>query len=318
MKLRQIRNTLLLLLTATIWGTAFVAQSVGNEYVGAFTFNFVRSLIGSIALLPVIFLFDQIEKTKAMKAGFVPSAEELEIHQQKKKAANKNLLLGGFLCGLCLFIAVNLQQFGILYSSAGKAGFLTACYILIVPILGLFFKKKTGPFIWLGVLIALTGLFFLCIMAEGKIGTGPLIGFGDVLLIICAFVFSFHILTVDHFSPLVNGIKLSCIQFAVCGILSGIAAFIFETPSVPAILSAWMPLLYAGVMSSGIAYTLQIIGQKDLNPTIASLAMSMESVIAAISSVILLHERLSQYEIIGCVLMFTAIILAQIPDRRAH
>ena len=304
MTLKQLKNSFLLLIAATIWGTAFVAQSVGMDYVEPFTFCFSRSIIGCMVLIPIIYLFGRKDKTSQKENTEKSSASFL--------SKNRILIFGGIACGICLFAASNLQQFGIMTSTAGKAGFITACYIIIVPVLGIFLKRKTSPLIWLGVVIALVGMFFLCIMPSIKNDGGFSFQPGDIQLILCSICFSFHILVIDHFSPKTNGIKLSCIQFLVCGILSGICMLIFETPSMENILNAWLPIMYAGAMSSGIAFTLQIIAQKDLHPTVASLIMSLESVISVLAGFVILNEVLSTYEIIGCVLMFIAIILAQI------
>lgn len=294
----NIKNSLLLLLTATIWGVAFVAQSVSMDYIGGFTFNAIRNIIGAITLLPVILIF---------------SKKDSHDHQseEEKKASRKTLITGGICCGILLCLASNFQQFGIKYTTVGKAGFITACYIIIVPIIGLFLKKKCSPFIWIAVLLSLGGLYLLCISPD----EGFSIGKGDTLVLICAVIFSFHILTVDHFSPLVDGVKMSCIQFLTCGILSGIPALLFENPNLASILQAWMPILYAGVLSCGVAYTLQIVGQKGMNPTVASLIMSLESCISVIAGWLLLSQNLSSREIFGCVLMFGAIILAQLPQK---
>lgn len=292
----KLKNSLILLLTATIWGVAFVAQSVGMDYVGGFTFNMVRSIIGAVVLLPVIWFLNR---------GKTPSAQTPE-----EKAANrKTLITGGICCGIFLCLASNFQQFGIKYTTVGKAGFITACYIVIVPILGLFLKKKCSPFIWAAVVLALIGLYLLCIK------DGFSIGKGDILVMICAVLFSFHILVIDYFSPKVDGVKLSCIQFLVAGILSAIPAFLLEKPQLSSICAAWMPILYAGVMSCGVAYTLQIIGQKDMNPTVASLILSLESCISVLAGWIILGQNLSTREILGCVIMFGAIILAQLPQK---
>lgn len=298
MKKQQIplKNSLLLLLAATIWGIAFVAQSVGMDYVGGFTFNAVRSIIGALVLIPVILVFGTPK-------------EERTFSEEEKKASRKTLLIGGISCGICLCLASNFQQFGIKYTSVGKAGFITACYIVIVPIIGLFLKKKCSPYIWAAVAMALVGLYLLCITDGFSIGTG------DFLVLICAFVFSVHILMIDYFSPMVDGVKLSCIQFLVCGILSGIPALIFENPQISSILAAWQPILYAGVMSCGVAYTLQIVGQKNMNPTVASLILSLESCISVLAGWVLLHQKLSFKEILGCFIMFAAIILAQLPQK---
>ena len=295
-----LKNSLLLLLTATIWGVAFVAQSVSMDYIGGFTFNAIRNIIGAITLVPVILIFSKQN----------PAADQNPADRQK---ARKTLITGGICCGILLCLASNFQQFGIKYTTVGKAGFITACYIIIVPIIGIFLKKKCNPFIWIAVLLSLGGLYLLCISP----GEGFSIGKGDTLVLICAVVFSFHILTVDHFSPLVDGVKMSCIQFLVCGILSGIPALIFENPNITNILQAWMPILYAGILSCGVAYTLQIVGQKGMNPTVASLIMSLESCISVIAGWLILGQNLSSREIFGCVLMFGAIMLAQLPQKSA-
>lgn len=291
-----VRNSLLLLLTATIWGIAFVAQSVSMDYIGGFTFNSIRSLIGSLTLLPVILL---LSKPK--------SAEEKTRPQTSSN--QKILITGGICCGIILCLASNFQQFGIKYTTVGKAGFITACYIVIVPIIGLFLGKKCSKFIWAAVAMALIGLYLLCIT------DGFSIGKGDLLVLVCAFLFSIHILVIDHFSPKADGVKLSCIQFLTCGILSAIPALILEHPQVSSILAAWQPILYAGVMSCGVAYTLQVIGQKNMNPTVASLILSMESCISVLAGWIILGQQLSAKEILGCVIMFAAIILAQLPQK---
>lgn len=293
----SLKNSLLLLLTAAIWGVAFVAQSVGMDYVGAFTFNSVRCLIGAVVLLPVIWFLNRQN----------PPAEQTE---QEKTAGRKTLFIGGAACGTALFLASNFQQFGIKYTTVGKAGFITACYIVIVPILGLFLKRKCSSYIWTAVIMALIGLYLLCIT------DGFSIGKGDLLVLICAFLFSFHILIIDHFSPRVDCVKMSCIQFLVAGILSGILAMIFENPDFTNIAAAWIPLLYAGVMSCGVAYTLQIVGQKGMNPTVASLILSLESCISVLAGWIILGQSLSMREIIGCIIMFAAIILAQLPEKK--
>lgn len=291
----KLTNSLLLLLTATIWGVAFVAQSVGMDYVGPFTFNSVRSIIGAVVLLPVIWFLDRQKPAVAMS-------------DDEKRANRKTLLTGGLLCGIFICLASCLQQVGILYTTVGKAGFITACYIVIVPILGLFLKKKCSPFIWLAVVMALVGLYLLCIK------DGLSIGRGDLLILLCAVLFSIHILIIDHFSPMVDGVKMSCIQFFISGVLSGIPALIFESPQISQIFAAWMPILYAGVLSCGVAYTLQIVGQKNMNPTVASLILSLEACISVLAGWLILGQALSVREVIGCVIMFAAIILAQLPD----
>ena len=292
----QVKNTVLLFLTAFIWGTAFVAQSVGTDYVGTFTFNCVRSLIGGIVLIPCIWLLGKI------------------VPQDKKKTESSKdkrmLILGGILCGTLLCLASNFQQMGIAYTTVGKAGFITAFYIIIVPVLGIFLKKKCAPTVWIGVILALAGLYFLCITEKFSIGKG------DALVFICAILFSGHILVIDYFTELVDGVKMSCIQFFVCGILSGIPMFLFENPRISNIIAAWQPILYAGVLSCGVAYTLQIVGQRGINPTVASLILSLESVVSVLAGMIVLNQHLSKRETVGCILMFSAIILAQLPQKK--
>lgn len=286
------KNIFLLLLAAFIWGVAFVAQSVGMDYVEPFTFNGIRCLIGSIFLLPCIFFFDR----------FKSEEEKEEIQRNRKK-----LWFAGIVCGIILFIATNAQQIGLQYTSAGKAGFITALYIVFVPIIGIFMKEKCRWNVWISVLIALVGFYLL------SITDGFHLSRGDFFVLICALVFPFHIWTVNHYAPFLDGVRLSCVQFLVCGILSGICMFFFETPKPEAILSAWAPLLYAGILSCGVAYTLQILGQRDFNPTIASLLMSFESVFSVLAGWILLGQALSRREIAGCILIFAGVILAQIP-----
>ena len=301
-----LKNSLILLLTATIWGIAFVAQSEGGDAVGAFTFNSTRSLIGSLVLIPVIFLLNKINPKDNKSESGISSGNSSSGNIFSR---NRTLILGGISCGICFFLASNFQQLGIMYTSVGKAGFITACYIVIVPILGLFMKKKCSPFIWAAVAMALVGLYLLCIT------DGFSIGKGDILVLICAFLFSLHILIIDYFSPKVDGVKMSCIQFFVCGVLSAIPALIFEHPQLSAFHGAWGAILYAGVMSCGVAYTLQIVGQKNMDPTVASLILSLESCISVLAGWIILGQKLSMREIIGCMVMFAAIVLAQLPQK---
>ena len=289
--LKKWKSPLLLLLTATIWGVAFVAQSVGMDYVEPFTFNGVRNLLGALVLLPVIY------GMSGKKAAAV------------EKKDTRTLWLGGVLCGLCLCVASSLQQIGIQYTTAGKAGFLTAMYIIMVPVFGLFLKKKCSPFVGISIVLATVGLYLLSIKEGFNIGKG------DIYVILCAVVFSMHILVIDYFAPKCNGVKLSCIQFLVCGVLCSVIALVVEEPTISGILAAWLPIAYAGVMSCGVAYTLQIIGQKGMNPTVASLILSLESVISVLAGWLLLNQTLSVKEIIGCVIMFAAIILAQLPTK---
>lgn len=302
----KLKNDALLVLTALIWGSAFVAQSVGMDYMGPFTFNSLRCLLGGLVLLPVIWIMGRKDPKGP---AYRPDSRSIE-EGQKKRGDKKILLTGGLCCGIALAAASSLQQIGLVYTSAGKAGFITALYILIVPVLGLFLGKKVGLKTWIGVGLAIIGMYFLCIKE------GFFISYGDFLVMICAFIFSLHILIIDYFSPKVDGVKLSCIQFWVAGILCAVPMIISEKPTFEAVAAAWLPLLYAGVLSCGVAYTLQIIAQKNTDPTVASLILSMESVFAALAGWILINETLSPKEIFGCVLVFTAIILAQLPQKR--
>ncbi len=286
MRKTQIKNSLLLLLTATIWGTAFVAQSVGTEYVDAFTFTFARSIIGGLVLLPCLFF---LRKRKVTKVEWI----------------------GGICCGLALCAASNFQQIGMAHTTVGKAGFITALYVVIVPILGMFFKKKVTIQIWFCVLLSVIGLYLLC-MTKDSLS----ISYGDLLVLICAVLFSVHIMTIDYFSPQGSGVMMACIQFFVCGIVSGIIMLFAEQPSFTDMWAAKGPILYAGVLSSGVAYTLQIVGQKDMNPTVASLILCLESVISALAGWMILNQELNARELWGCALMFVAIVLAQLPLAR--
>jgi len=319
MKKTSLRNPLLLLLTAAIWGAAFVAQSVGMDYVEPFTFIFTKSIIGGIVLLPCIAFLDgqksreSVSFTQKRKKDELPGKEERTNCAEPAGDQNKDrriLALGGVCCGAALFVASSLQQIGIQYTTVGKAGFITAMYIILVPVFGIFRKKKVGAKIWFCVLLAAAGLYLLC-MTEGVV-----IGGGDLLMLLCAAVFAVHILVIDHFSPLTDGVRMSCIQFFVCGLLSGVGMLLFETPSLHSVLQAWLPIGYAGVLSCGVAYTLQIVAQKGMDPTVASLILSMESVFSVLSGWLLLGQSLAPRELSGCVLMFAAIILAQLPEKR--
>ncbi|HHU72291.1 MAG TPA: DMT family transporter [Clostridiales bacterium] len=294
-KSKQISSSLLLALTALIWGASFVAQSVGMDHVGPFTFNSVRSILGGTVLLPVIIF--QSKKNKVQSSS-----------KEDERKARKSLLIGGLSCGIALAISSSIQQIGISYTTVGKAGFITALYIVIVPIMGLFLKKKVHVIIWLSVVLATIGLYLI------SITEGLTIGRGDFLILLCALGFSVHILIIDHYSPRVDVVKLSCIQFFVAGILCGIPMFAVESPDITSILDAAAPIMYSGIMSSGVGYTLQMVGQKHVKPVLASLILSMEAVFAALSGWLILGETLSARELLGCAFVFVAILLAQIPD----
>lgn len=296
MSAKHSKNFILLFLTALIWGVAFVAQSVAMDYIGPYTFNAVRSLLGGIVLVPCVFLFGQKKKTVK------------DEDPSKGTAVDRpgDMITGGLLCGIMLFLSTTLQQVGIQYTTVAKAGFITALYIILVPILGIFLKKRVSFQIWISVVIAIIGLYLLCMKGSFHLGQG------DFLMLVCSLCFALHILVIDHFTDKVSGVKLSCIQFFVCGLLSCVLMFLFEKPDVSDILSAWLPIVYAGVFSSGVAYTLQIIGQKGTDPTIASLILSLESVVSVLAGWIILGQSLTPREILGCLLMFGAIILAQV------
>lgn len=290
---QQIKSSLILLLTATIWGVAFVAQSVGMEYIGPFTFNAIRCVLGGMVLIPVILVLKKKKETGA---------------ENQEKEDKKTLWMGGIACGVILCIASNLQQFGIMEASVGKSGFFTALYIVMIPVIGIFIGKRPGIKLWFCVALAVVGMYLLC-MKDGSFT----IERADIMLLLCALAFSFHILVVDYFSPKVDSVKMSCIQFFVCGVFSAVGMLFTETPDISNIQAAWLPLLYAGLLSCGVGYTLQIVGQKGINPVIASLIMSLESVISALAGWVILGQVLSPKEILGCILMFVAIIITQIP-----
>lgn len=294
----KIKSELLLFVTALIWGAAFVAQSVGGDAVGCFTFNGARCLIGGIVLIPVIFFLDRQKKISG------------EVGLQKQ---DRTWLKGGICCGLLLCIASNFQQVGISMTTVGKAGFITAMYILMVPIFGIFMKKKAGWKVWTGVVLAAAGLYLLCMTSE-KFTVSK----GDLYVLTSAFFFTIHILVIDHFSPKCDGVRMSCVQFLVCGVFSMILAFVSETPNMNTLLAGWKPLLYAGVLSCGLGYTLQIVGQKNTDPTVASLILSLESVFSVIAGWMILDQTLSERELLGCVLMLFAIVLAQLPDGKTE
>lgn len=301
MKKRSVRNSFLLLLTALIWGVAFVSQKAGMDYIGPFTYNGVRSLLGSAVLLAVIPPLDRIRSRGG--ASFI-------------KGSRRDIILGGVLCGLALFVGSSLQQLGIALqdqtTNVGKAGFITACYTVFVPVLGLFLKKRSPALVWAGVVIAVAGFFCLSLMDGLLAGEGLGLGLSDLLLLLCAAAFSFHILIIDHFSPLADGVRISCIQFLVCGLLC-LPFMAAEKPALGDILACWLPIGYAGVMSCGVAYTLQIVAQNGVHPAVASLILSLESVFSLLAGYALMPgSSLSSWELIGCGMVFCAVVLVQL------
>lgn len=282
---------MILFMAAAIWGFAFVAQSVGMDYVGPYTFVTARNVVALAVLLP-----------------WVAAARRQRKKGGQRRSGRRFLIYGGVCCGICLFAASVLQQFGMKYTTVGKAGFITAMYIVLVPVFGIFAKKKTGVKVWIAVAAALAGLYLLC-MTKGDFQLQK----GDVCILGCAAVFALHILVVDHFSPLVDGVELSCVQFAVNAVLGTVLMMLLEQPRITDLFAAWLPIVYAGALSSGVGYTFQIIGQKGMNPTVASLILSLESVISVLAGWLLLHQALTARELSGCALVFAAIILVQLP-----
>jgi len=305
---KNVSGELMLTLTALIFGVSFVAQRAGMAYIGPFTFNGIRSLIGALVLVPVILIMDRQRKARGAADAMVSvtSAASAEA-QAEVRLTRKNLLLGGFWCGVVVFISSSLQQAGMIYTTAGKAGFITALYIVIVPILGLLLKKKVRPVLWFSVILATAGLYLL------SVKDGFSIGWGDLLILLSAVGLSVHIILIDHFSSKTDPVKLSSLQFLVCGIISLPFMLSFETISWASIMDSKIPILYAGVMSCGVAYTLQVIAQKRTEPTMTSLILSMESVIAVIAGILILGESISVRETIGSLIMFSGILLAQLP-----
>lgn len=292
MKKATIGSSLLLFLAACIWGFAFVAQSVGMDYVGPWTFNGARFLIGGTVLLPLVCV--RIQKKKNTPEALPPALT----------------IKGGICCGLAICAASLFQQFGIQYTTVGKAGFITTLYIIIVPVFGLFLRKRVPEKVWIGAVLAAIGMYLLCMTESFAIGKG------DALVFVCAILFSIHILVIDYFSPKTDGVALSCIQFFTAGIICTAGALVTERPSWEQLAAGALPILYAGVMSCGVAYTLQIIGQRDSDPTIASLILSMESVVSVLAGWILLGQALAAKELAGCALVFAAVILVQLPGKQ--
>lgn len=289
---KQLRGTLALLMATIIWGSTFIAQSVGMNLIEPFTFQAVRCSLAVPFLLIVIYLFDRV---KPHKASFV---------QQWK---DPKLWKTGIICGIALFVAAGLQQIGLVYTTAGKAGFITAMYIVLVPILGLVLHKRPSPAAWVSVALATVGLYLLSCVGVTDVNIG------DLCLLGCALGFAVQITLIDRMAGDLDGLRLNCIQSLVCAVLSAVCMFLLETPDIENILACWLPLGYAGILSMGVAYSLQIIGQQHIDPTPASLIMSLESVFAAVCGWLLLNERMSTPEFTGCVLVFGAVILSQLP-----
>jgi len=299
---QKLKGNMLLLLAAFVWGLSFISQSKGVEVISPIAFNGYRNILGAAVLLPVIYLIDKNKRKKG--------AEVLPL--------NKTLITGGIVCGILLCVASTLQTFGMVSTSPGKAAFITVLYMVIVPIIGLFAGKRPTLAIGFSVVVAVLGLYLMCI-EPGSFS----INSGDILIFACAFVFALHILAIDHFSPKVDGVKLACLQFFVCGVLNVFCLFFTGFPTISDTLSCWASIGYSGALSCGVGYTLQIVGQKYTDPTSASILMSLESVFATLATVILIAlgwnltgGAMTTREILGCVLMFVAIILVQLPDKK--
>ena len=290
----RLRGSIALLIGTVIWGSAFIAQSVGMDYIGPFTFQTMRSVLAVTFLILVVFLMDR-DRQSFMGKWLSPQ-----------------LWKAGIPCGIALFVAAGLQQMGIVHTSAGKAGFITAMYIVLVPILGIFLKKKPPITAWISVSLAVAGLYLLSCVGVTQVNIG------DLYLLGCALGYAVQITLVDRMAGDLDGLRLNCVQSFVCGICSGLVMFATEEPVIGSILACWVPLVYAGIFSLGIAFSLQIIGQKHLEPTPASLIMSLESVFAVLFGWLLLNERMTKYEITGCVLVFSAVLLSQIPVKNSH
>lgn len=295
---KKIKSTIFLMLTAIIWGTAFVAQREGMSSVGPFMFSALRMYLGTLTLLPIIY----VTGAWNARSGNMP-----QISEGVKLANRKTLMQGGLWCGVIIFFAANFQQVGLVSTSAGKTAFITTLYILLVPLIGIFLKHKLNRNIWIGVFIGTLGLYFLCITESFSIA------FGDLVVLIGAFFWAFHILCMDYYAPKVMVTKLIAIQFFISGTLSLIVS-LFSEPLVAAEIMAAMPtIVYTGIMSSGLAFTFQGLGQKDANPTTASIILSTEALFGAVAGYLFLQEIFTQREFIGCVLMFAAVIIAQLP-----
>ncbi len=303
---KKLTGNLFLLMTALIWGLAFVAQRVGMDYVGRFTFTAIRFWLGVAVLLPVLYFMNKKE------ARELKDSEETAppLTPEEKAKNRKSLMVAGGTCGTVLFAASILQQYGLVFTTAGKTGFITALYIVLVPVAGLFLKQRPGIQCWIGVAVGTAGLYFLTITESFTIA------WGDFVVLIGAFFWAAHVLSIDHFNPYVNSIKLALTQFVVCASWSTIGMFLFENPTFDALLSGAVPILYAGILSCGGGFTFQILGQKHTSPTVASLILSMEAVFGAVFGFLILTEIMTGRELAGSVLMFAAVIVSQLPERK--
>ncbi len=292
MKSNKLRQIVFPTLAAFIWGTAFVAQSVSTDFVGPFAFNAARSIIAFFVLWAVSALFKRAKEKRG---------------EAVQTGTRRDLIVGGVCCGVVLAIAANFQQAGLADTAPGKAGFITALYVVLVPVLGIFLRRRASLPVWLGAVLAVGGLYLLCIKEGFSVEAS------DLLVLACAFVFALHIMCIDHFVQRVDGVQLSCVQFLTAGVVSAVLSLIFENQDFAGIWQCILPILYVGVFSSGVAYTLQILAQRDSDPTVVSILLSLESVFSVLAGAVILGDRLSGREYLGCVLMFAAVVLAQIP-----
>ncbi len=288
----KIRQIVFPTLAAFIWGTAFVAQSVSTDFVGPFAFNAARSIIAFFVLWAVSAIFKRTREKRG---------------EASQSGTKRDLVIGGVCCGVVLAIAANFQQAGLADTAPGKAGFITALYVVLVPVLGIFLRRRASLPVWLGAVLAVGGLYLLCIKEGFSVEAS------DLLVLACAFVFALHIMCIDHFVQRVDGVQLSCVQFLTAGVVSAVLSLIFENQDFAGVWHCMLPILYVGVFSSGVAYTLQILAQRDSDPTVVSILLSLESVFSVLAGAVILGDRLSGREYLGCVLMFAAVILAQIP-----
>ncbi len=311
MKKSSFRGAVYLFVAAFIWGVAFVAQSEAMEVIGCFSFSAIRFLLGAIVLIPVIFISNKVKKNDKTNKSHSNS----DINNDKSSfiekiinciKRNKTVLIAGILAGLFLFVATNLQQFGIKYSTVGKSGFITSMYIVLVPILGLLLKKRVPIHVVIALILSVIGLYCLCINEKMVLSAA------DIYLILCALFFAIQILVIDYYTE-VDGVVMSCVQFFTCAFLSSIPMILFESLTFAQVKAAMIPILYTGILSSGVAYTFQILGQQQLEPTIASMIMSLESAFSLLAGYVLLGQKLSEKELLGCVFMFVAVILSQLP-----
>ncbi len=295
---KRTQSTILLFITAFIWGSAFVAQKMGGA-IGAFTYNGIRTLLGGLILIPLIILASRADIGEAQKS------------REDRRAEWKVLLIGGFLCGLTHFLASSLQQFGVAYTSASKSGFITSLYAVLIPIFSVLIGKKIRPVIWVSAVLSVAGLYLISLK-----GGQMTFQKGDILTLLCAVFFALQLMLIGHYAPKCNGIKLSSIQFIISGLMGIICMFIFENPQISSILHAWKAIAYGGIMSTGVGYTLEILGQKHVPAAEASLILCLESVFSAVTGILLLHEMLSPLEFTGCALIFGAVVLSQLPGKK--